>query len=389
MKRLNWLLIPILIMVLTLAACAPPATPTAVEPAVEETEAPTEAPAEEKPFAGQTLRLLTWEGYVPDTVKEAFEEETGATLEITYISDNGELISKLRATGGEGWDLASPSVDNVAAAQELYDIYQPIDTSRISNFSNAIASLDARVGEYSTVDGERYSIPFTWGTSGLIVNTDLVDESITSYSQLCDPKYEGRVTYRFRYPTFAGAAYGLGHDLFSLADDPDAWGEVMQETLQYLIDCKPNVKAYWTTRQENLDLFLSEEVWLGQGWDGTGWLLSLENPAIKFIAPDEGALGWVDTFTIPAGSENIDLAYAFIEFNYRPEIAGMVIAGGGFLSAIDGAVDFLDETQAALIKESFPPEAIDNINWYPPVTPEIDDINAEVVEKLSAAAGGQ
>ena len=376
MKRLYFLLAGLLVLAMVLGACAqaPPAPeePAAEEPAAEE---PTAAPA--KPFEGQTLRLLTWEGYVPDDVKAAFEEETGATLE----------ISKLRATGGEGWDLASPSVDNVAGAQELYEIYQPIDTSRIPNFSNVIASMNQRVGDYTAVDGGQLSIPFTFGTSGLIVNTDMVDESVTSYKQLCDPKYEGRVTYRYRYPTFVGASYGLGYDLFANADDLEQWQAIMEDTLQYLIDCKPNVKAYWTTRQENIDLMLKEEAYIAQGWDGTGWLLSQENPAIKFIAPDEGALGWIDTFTLPAGAENIDLAYAFIEFNYRPEIAGMVIGGGGFLSAIQGATDYIDEEQGALINESFPPEAIDNINWYPPVSPEIGDINDEMVEKLRAAVG--
>jgi spermidine/putrescine transport system substrate-binding protein len=243
------------------------------------------------------------------------------------------------------------------------------------------------VEEMSTVGGDYYSIPFTWGTSGLVVNTALTDEPVTSYLQLCDTKYEGRVTYRFRYPTFVGAAYGLGHDLFSYVDDPAKWEEILTETLDYLIECKPNIRNYWTTRQEHIDAMLSEEAWVSQGWDGTGWLLSQENPDIKFIAPDEGALGWIDTFSIPAGAENLDLAYAFIEFNYRPEIAGMVISGGGFLSSVEGAPGFLDEAQAALINESFPTEAIDNINWYPALTPELEEINASMEEKLRAAVG--
>ena len=369
-----------MLLAMVLAACTTPATPTEEPVPVEEVEE-----EEALPFKGQTLRLLTWEGYVPDPVKQAFEEETGATIEITYISNNGELTSKLEATGGEGWDLASPSVDNVAAAQETYEIYQPIDVSRISNLDNVVPSMVEAVKEMSTVEGEYYSVPFTWGTSGLVVNTALVDEPVTSYSQLCDPKYEGRVTTRFRYPTFVGAAYGQGYDLFSYIDDAEKWQETLEATLDYLVACKPNIRAYWTTRQEHIDMMLSEETWLSQGWDGTGWLLSQENPDIKFIAPDEGALGWIDTFTLPAGSENLDLAYTFIEFNNRPEIAGKVIAGGGFLSSVQGATDYLDEEQAALINESFPPEAIDNINWYPALTPELEEINAQMEERLRAA----
>jgi len=395
------LMVVMLVLTLVTVQCQPAPAPPAPPPteAAVPTEAPTPTPPpapvgwqpdglDELPdLSGQTLRLITWEGYVPDELKEAFEKATGAKVEITYISDNGELISKLRATGGEGWDLAQPSVDNVRVAQQLYGIYQPIDLSRIKHLDNIIESLYQRVADYSTVDGEQYSIPFTWGTSGLIVNTDKIKEPINSYRQLCDPKYKGRVTYRYRYPTFVGAAYGLGFDLFAYADNPEKWREIMEKTLEYLIECKANVKAYWTTRQENIDLMLKEEAWLAQGWDGTGWLLSKQNPAIKFIAPKEGALGWVDTFTIPAGSENLEAAYAWINFNLWPKNAGKLIEAGGFLSAVKGAVDYLPESQAALIKESFPPEAIDNINWYPPVTAEIDDINAEVVEKLRAAVG--
>ncbi len=385
-KSGKFLILVLMVLSAILSACGPKTTPTPTQEAAPAGE-PTQEAAAERPFEGQTLRLLTWEGYVPDEVKQAFEEETGATIEITYISNNGELVSKLQATGGEGWDLASPSVDNVAAAQETYEIYQPIDISRLSNLGNVVPSMVEAVKKMSTVGDTYYSIPFTWGTSGLIVNTAKVDEPITSYAQLCDPKYEGRVTYRFRYPTFVGAAYGQGYDLFSYVDDADKWREIMEKTLQYLIDCKPNVRAYWTTRQENIDMMLSGEAWLAQGWDGTGWLLSRENPDIKFIAPEEGALGWIDTFTIPAGSENLDLAYAFIDFNYRPEIAGKVIAGGGFMSAVQGATDYIDPDQAALMNESFPPEAIDNINWYPSLTPELDEINSEMEEKLRAAVG--
>jgi spermidine/putrescine transport system substrate-binding protein len=384
MKRYTWIFFTFIILSLIVGACTQAEPPPAVDEGADEPEV--EVPPA-KPFEGQTLRLLTWEGYVPDAVKQAFEDETGAKVEITYISNNGELTSKLVATGGEGYDLASPSVDNVAAAQTTYQIYQPLDISRIPNFSNAVPSMVQAVKEMSTVGEEYYSIPFTWGTSVLIVNTALVDEEINSYAQFCDPKYEGRVTHRYRYPGIVAASYGLGHDLFAQVDDPVKWREILEDTLEYMIDCKSNIKAYWTTRQENIDLFLSEEAWIGKGWDGTGWLLSMENPNIKAIAPKEGALGWIDTFTLPAGAENIDLAYAFIEFNYRPEVAGMVISGGGFLSAIDGSADYLDATQATLINETFPPEAIDNINWYPALTPELEEINSQIEERLRAAVG--
>jgi spermidine/putrescine transport system substrate-binding protein len=333
---------------------------------------------------GQTLRLLTWEGYVPDDLKIAFEQATGATIEVTYISDNDELISKLRETGGAGWDLAQPTATEVLVAQQLYNIYQPIDFGRIAKLDNLNVTLKERVATYSTLDGQSYAIPFTWGTTGLIVNMARVDEPITSYRQLCDPKYAERVTYRYRYGTFVAMAYGLGYDLYAAADDPEEWERIMEKTLAYLLDCRSNVKAYWTTRQENIDLMLREETYLAEGWDGTGWLLSRQNPDIKFIAPKEGAIGFVDAFAIPSGAENLNAAYAWINYLLEPKNAGKLIQSSGYLSAIDEALAYLPDEQIALINESYPPDVFDNIKWSPALTPEIKEINIKIPAKLQA-----
>ncbi len=369
----------------------PAAEPAQAEPA-EVVEAEAAAPAVVPAFeaagldtlpdlSGQTLDILTWDGYAPDELVTAFEQATGVTVAVTYIEDNDELIDKLQ-NENEGWDIAQPTLTKLALAQELYGFYQPIDTSRVSNLANVISSLNERVVEYSTVAGDQYGLPFTWGASGLIVNTAKIEEPITSYRQLCDPGYAGRVTYRYRYATFVGAAYGLGYDLYAAVDDSAEWRKIMEETLAYLIECDRNVKSYWTTRQENIDFMLREETYLAQGWDGTGWLLSQAKPEIKFIAPEEGGLGWVDTLAIPAQADNLDAAYAWIDYMYEARNAGRLAEVSGYMSAVGEAVDYLPETRAALIKESFPPEAIDNINWSPPLTPELDEINAEVVENL-------
>ncbi len=371
--------------VILLAACSgsAPTDSTSSESAAEEPSA--------SDISG-TLRILTWEGYAPDELINKFEAETGVEVEVTYIADNGEIISKLRATGGEGYDLAFPSVDNVRLAQEQFDIYQPLDLSRVENPDVLVKSLADKVANYSTVGGAVYSLPAVWGTSGLVVNTAKVAPGeIDSYSDLCDSQYAGQVTYRSRFPTFAGAMYALGYDPFQFAlDEPEnveGWEEMVEAAYTYLADCKGNVKAYWTSRQEHIDFMLSEETILSQGWDGTGWVLSQENPDIKFVAPAEGALGWVDTFTLPAGAENIDAAYAFINFMYDPENAGELTKGGGFLSPVQGATEFWSPELKALVDESFPPEAIDNIKWYPPRSAEFEDVVNSYIEKLQVAGG--
>jgi spermidine/putrescine transport system substrate-binding protein len=333
-------------------------------------------------LSGQTLRLLTWEGYVPDDLKRAFEAATGAIIEVTYISDNDELIDKLRENNGAGWDLAQPTATEVLVARQLYNLYQPLDLQRIPNLNGVNATLMERVATYATLEGQAYAVPFTWGATGLIVNTAKTAEPITSYLQLCDPQYTGRVTYRYRYATFTAFAYGLGYDLYAAADDPEEWRRIMEETLAYMLDCQDNVKAYWNTRQENIDLVLREEVYLAEGWDGTGWLLSRQNPDIKFVAPQEGAIGFIDAFAIPAGAENLNAAYAWINYLLEPRNAGKLEQSSGYLSAVDEAVNYLSAERLALIKESYPSETFENIRWAPVLTPEIKQINVEIPKKL-------
>ena len=117
------------------------------------------------------LRLLTWSNYAPADVIELFKKETGIDVKVTE-SNNEEMISKLRATGGSGFDLAQPSQDRVAGAQENHDIYKPMDISKIEAGSFITSMLDATKTN-TTLKGDIYSVPHIWGTSGLVVNTKI------------------------------------------------------------------------------------------------------------------------------------------------------------------------------------------------------------------------
>ena len=116
----------------------------------------------------ETLELLTWKGYAPKSLVEKFEKETGITVKTTF-SNNEEMIAKLRATRGAGFDLAQPSQDRISSVQEKFSIYQPIDYSMIDAKLIVPSMLDA-VKKNTMVDGKSYGVPHVFGTSGLIVN---------------------------------------------------------------------------------------------------------------------------------------------------------------------------------------------------------------------------
>jgi len=286
---------------------------------------------------------------------------------------------------GAGFDLAQPSQDRISSVQAKYKIYQPIDLSKI-NADQIIPSMLEAVKANTMVNGKPHAVPFCWGTSGMVVNRKYAP-TVSDYSDLLNAFYAGRISYRLKRPTLIALAFAMGENPFAKYSNAEAYKALMEKVEQAMIAGKPFVKNYWANGDALLQSMRSGEVHVAMAWDKGGWKLHDENPNIDFFPPKSGALGWIDTFSIPAGAENIDLAYAFIEFNYRPEIAGMVISGGGFLSSVEGAPGFLDEEQAALINESFPTEAIDNINWYPALTPELEEINASMEEKLRAAVG--
>ncbi len=330
----------------------------------------------------ETLRLLTWGGYAPDKVVKMFEKKTGIKVKVTK-SNNEEMIAKLRATGGGGFDLAQPSQDRITGAQAEYNIYKPIDLSRIKKELFIPSMLEA-TKKNTTLNGKVYGVPHVWGTSGLVVNRDKAPD-VKDYLDLCNPKYKGRVSYRLKRPTLIAFAFAMGMDPFAAYSDKAKYGEILKKVEAKLIACKPNVKAYWTGGDALLNLLRSGEVWAAMAWDTGGWKLNKENPAITFIAPKSGALGWIDTFALPRKTKAEDAAYKWINFVMQPKIAAMITAAAGNFTASKGADAYVEEGLKKRFQESFPQEAIDNIKWYPPVPPGLEEMEGKVLDRVKAA----
>ena len=334
------------------------------------------------PAHAETLRLLTWGGYAPDAVIDLFEKESGHKVEVT-LSNNEEMVAKLRATGGGGFDLAQPSQDRIGGAQAEFGIYKPIDLSKLDT-ALFIPSMLKATEANTTVDGKVYGVPHIWGTSGLIVNTALAGD-VKDYTDLCNDSVKGKVSYRLKRPTLIAFAFSMGMDPFAAYGDEAAYKEILDKVEAKLIECKPNVKAYWGGNDDLLNLMRSGEAVASMAWDTGGWKLNADNPDITFVAPTSGALGWVDTFALPAQGQADEAAYAWINFVMKPEIAAMVTESAGNFTASLGADEFADATLKAQYQASFPAEAIDNIRWYPPVPANLERIEGEALDRVQAA----
>ncbi|NDV19884.1 extracellular solute-binding protein [Pseudodesulfovibrio sp. JC047] len=330
----------------------------------------------------ETLKLLTWKGYAPPKLIEVFEKETGIKVEVTF-SNNEEMIAKLRATRGAGFDLAQPSQDRISSVQKKFKLYQPLDYSKVDASLFVSSMLDA-VKKNTLVDGKSYAAPFCWGTSGLVVNSEKA-VGATSFKALLDPQYEGRVSYRLKRPTLIAMGFALGYDPFALYSDVEAYKAMLDKVAEALIDAKPLVKNYWANGDSLLESMRSEEVFVAMAWDAGGWKLHGDNAAIDFKAPSEGALGWIDTFAIPAKAKNVEAAYKWINFIMKPENAGYFTSQEKYGTASKGALEFVEKAVADNFARSFPPEVLDAVNWYPPVPAKLESIEGKILDKIKAA----
>lgn len=330
----------------------------------------------------ETLQLLTWKGYAPKELVDKFEKETGITVEATY-SNNEEMIAKLRATRGAGFDLAQPSQDRISSVQAEFKLYQPMDYAKLES-GLFIPSMLAAVKKNTRVGDDSFAAPFCWGTSGLLVNKALAKDAV-SWKALIDPAYTGRISYRLKRPVLIGLGFAMGYDPFALYGDEAGYGKMLDAIEVAMIKAKPLVKNYWANGDQLLEAARSGEVTVAEAWDNGGWKLHDENKDLDFVAPTEGALGWIDTFAIPAKAKNVDAAYKWINFMMRPENSALFTSAEKTPTASADAGKFVDPAFQANFDRSFPQAVIDNIKWYPPVPAKLESMEGRVLDKIKAA----
>jgi spermidine/putrescine transport system substrate-binding protein len=329
----------------------------------------------------ETLKILTWKGYAPQELVDLFEKETGIQVEVAY-SNNEEIISILCESHGRGFDLVQPSQDRISSVQEKYGIYQAIDYSRIDK-ELFIPFMLKVVKQNTQVDGKSYGIPFCWGTSGLIVN-DAFAPDVESFLALVDSRYVGKISYRLKRPLLIAIGFALGYDPFQLYAEEDGYKEMLARVEEQLIHTHANVEEFWTEGEVLLHAMETGDVVVAMAWDAGGWKLHAQNSSIDFKAPVEGALGWIDTFAIPAGAENVDAAYKWVNFIMRPENAGFFSSREKYATASAGALKYTEKSVADNFARAFPRDEIDNIKWYPPVPDGLEKIEREVLARIQA-----
>jgi spermidine/putrescine transport system substrate-binding protein len=326
------------------------------------------------------LRIISWADYVPADVVADFQKETGIKVEVT-LSNNEEMISKLRATGGAGFDLAQPSQDRILGAQQEFRIYKPIDLSKV-RVEQFLPELIDTVRRNASVDGKLYALPYVWGTEGLVYNGKKT--KIADYTDLCRADLKGKVAVRLKRPTLMAFAFASGKDPFALYGNVKAYSALMDEVGKTLASCKPNFRFFYDNKDQLLNGVRSGEISAAMMWDSGGWNLNRENPDIHFINPKSGAIAWLDTYALPARGKNDAGAYAWINFTTRPAIAARIARQIGNFTASKGADALMDPKLKAQFTTTFP-DGLKNVRWYPAIPPGLEEIEGKVLDRIKAA----
>lgn len=334
----------------------------------------------------ETLRLMTWGSYAPEALVQKFEAKyPDIKVEVTF-SNNEEMVAKLRATGGAGFDLAQPSHDRIYAAQLEYNIYKPLDLSKINTSSMEAKLLDG-VKANTTIEGEVYAVPHQWGTSGLMKDKTKAAE-FAGWDDLCDPKYKGKTSMRLKRTILLGTAFAMGEDPFAAYADLNKYQEILDKVADKLITCKENIKAYWKGGDDLSAMMLSGEIVASETWDSTAYKLFAENPNIVFVPPKTGALAWIDTFAFPRKGKADEAAYKWINFVLEPENVKLMSASTGAIAAVKGGKDLLPADKKAAVNAAFSDADIDNLKFFANIPPGVEDMEGKTLEKIKAATGG-
>ncbi|KEF35853.1 spermidine/putrescine-binding periplasmic protein [Schinkia azotoformans MEV2011] len=260
-------------------------------------------------LSGNTLTIYNWGDYIDEELITRFEKETGIKVIYETFDSNEAMMTKI-VQGGTTYDIAVPSEYTIEKMREE-DLLIPLDHSKLPN----LKYIDERFMDLPFDPENKYSIPYFWGTVGIVYNPTLLEGmEITSWNDLWDPALKNQILL------IDGAREVMGMGLNSLGYSlNDTNKDHLMEAKEKLDRLTPNVKAI--VGDEIKMLMANEEAAIGLVWSGDAADIMSENENLDYVVPEEGSNLWFDNMVIPKTAKNIEAAHQFINFMLDPEVA--------------------------------------------------------------------
>ena len=256
--------------------------------------------------------VYNWGEYLDPEVLTLFEQETGIDVVYEEFETNEILYPKI-SSGAIAYDVICPS-DYMIQRMIENDLLAEINFDNIPNVKNIGKDYMEQSRQFDPEN--KYSVPYCWGTVGILYNKTMVDEPITSWSVLWDEKYKDNILMQDSVRDAFGVTLKyLGYSLNSTDLDE------LTEARDLLIKQKPLVQAYVIDQVR--DKMIGNEAAIGVIYSGEAIYTQMENPDLEYVIPEEGSNIWIDSWVIPKNADNKENAEKFINFLCRPEIALM------------------------------------------------------------------
>ena len=303
----------------------------------------------------ETLNVYNWGDYIDPQVIKDFEKEYNIKVIYEEFDTNEDMYVKI-ANGSGKYDVAIPS-DYMIRRLADRDMLIPIDWSKITNYGN----IEERFKGLGYDADNRYSVPYMWGTVGILYNTAMVDDEVDSWDILWNPKYEKKIFMINSMRDSIGITLKkLGYSLNTKDEQ-----EIMAAR-EALLEQKPLVLSY--VGDEMKDKMIGGEAALAVFWSGDAAYCMSYNEDLAYVIPREGTNLWVDAMVIPNTAQNVEAAHLFINYMCRTEI--------GLMNA-----EYIEYASPMwTVREQLPDEVTEDMAFYPG---EDDLEGSEVFEDLS------
>ncbi|MCC7210197.1 MAG: spermidine/putrescine ABC transporter substrate-binding protein [Anaerolineae bacterium] len=349
----------LILVLITTVACTPaaPSTPTPL------------------PLADE-LTVYYWDGGMPQAIFDAFTEEYGVKINFQSYASYAEAQEQIRA--GKVVDVTFLGNDFVGESMHE-ELLAALNLANIPNLRNVAANFR----DLAFDPGNKYSIPFAWGTSGLVVRTDLFGKPVTSWNDLWAADFQKAGIWDDRRTMIGLALRSLG---YSVNTETPA---ELEAALDRLVELKARALFMeqfdpWTSAPE----LNSGRIVIALGWAYDGLTGRDMNPAIAYVIPEEGAILWLENVVIPATSPHQYTAELFINFILRPEMSAQFANETYYAVTNEAAKPLIDP---AILSDTivFPDsEMLANSQLTLPLSPAVRALYDDVWARFMAAPGG-
>lgn len=314
-------------------------------------------PSPRMDITSKELNLFVWTEYFPEDMLDCFKLVYNIKLNVDEYSANEEMYAKV-ASGGTAYDLVQPT-DYIVPLLIRQNVVQELDHSRLPNMKN----LDPNWMDRYFDPGNKYTLPYLAGIDAIVVNADKVKDIPTSWADLWNPEYAGRII------SIDDSRTVISMTLATLGYSPNSRDpKQLEEAKNKLKELIPSIKIFDSDSPKSA--LIAGDVDLGIVWTGEAFIAHQEDPAFEFIYPKEGASLWSDNWAMLKDAPHADAAYAWLNYIMQGDVFWLTLRDFQYINPNLAAIAYAKDHKPEIYADYFdspitnPPQEVFDNGFY-------------------------